>query len=183
MPLLIQVLVPLTRVAVPVAPGGGPDRLEIGAAVRLGERDAAAQLPGGEARQVARLLRIAAEALDCGGHDEVRVEDPRHRHPDRGHALDDLRVGGGGQPEPAVLLSDGGAEEAELAHLLDDLGRPGVGRLERVHMGPDFALEEAIDRVEDEGLVVVGAGRVRHGDGHEFRPGLGDSGAGRSAAQ
>ena len=149
-------------VAVAVAAGGGPDRLQVGAAVGLGERDPAAQLPGGETRKEAGLLGFAAEALHRRGHDEVRVENPGYRHPHRGHPLDDLRVGGGGQAEAAVLLADGGAEEPELAHLLDDLGRPGVGRFEIVHVGPDLALEEAIHRVEDEGLVVVRPEVVGH---------------------
>ena len=158
-------------IAVAVAAGGGPDRLQVGAAVGLGERDAAAQLAGSETRQVARLLRIAAEALHRGGHDEVRVEDAGHRHPHRRHPLDDLCVGGDGQAESAVLLADGGAEEAELAHLLDDLGRPGVGGLELVHVGADLTLEKAIHRVEDERLVVVRSEVVSHGDGRDsWRP-------------
>ena len=163
-------------VAVAVAAGAGPDRLQVGAAVGLGQCDPAAQLSGGKTRQVVRLLCFAAEALHRGGHDEVRVEYPGHRHPDRGHALDDLRVGGSRQAESAVLLTDGGAEKAELTHLLDDLGRPGIGGLELVHVGADLPLEEAIDRVEDERLVVVRPAVVRHGDDAVVGCGSGSSG-------
>ena len=47
----------------------------------------------------------------------------------------DLGVGRGRQAEPAILRRDGGAEQAELLHLLDDLGRPAVGVVELLDPG------------------------------------------------
>ena len=44
--------------------------------------------------------------------------------------LDDLRVADGAQSQAAVLRRDGGAEQAELAHLLDQLAGVLVGVLE-----------------------------------------------------
>ena len=136
----------------------GADPLQVRAAVGLGEGDRAAQLPARATREIAPLLRFGAEAFDGGGHDEVGVEDPRHRHPHRRDLLDDPRIGGGGESEAAVLLADGRAEEPELLHLLDDLLRPDVVLFELAHVGPHVAFEEAVDGVEDQGFVVVGDG-------------------------
>ena len=77
------------HVAVAVAPRDRADRLQIGAAIGLGQREAAAQLAGGEARQEGLLLRFGAEALHRRRHDEVRVEDAGQRHPHPRYALDD----------------------------------------------------------------------------------------------
>ena len=133
----------------------GADGLQVGPAVGLGQRDRAAQLTARAARKVAPLLRLGAEALDGGGHDEMRVEDARHRHPHRRHALHDPRVDRRGEAQAAVFLADGRAEQPELLHLLDDLFRPDVVLLELAHVRPHVALEEAIDGIEDQGLVIV----------------------------
>src|SRR5262249_41146098 len=55
--------------AVADALGDGADRLQVGAAVGLGEPDAAAQFAGGEARQEVRLLLLGAVALYHHCHD------------------------------------------------------------------------------------------------------------------
>ena len=128
----------------------GADRLQVGAAVGLSQREAAAQLARGEAGQVVLALVVGAEALDGSGHDEVRVDEAAHRHPGVGEPLDDLGVGGDRQAEAAVFLGDGGAEEAHLLHLLDDVLGVDVVVLERGDVGADVALEEPLDSVEDQ---------------------------------
>ena len=49
-------------VIIAVASGARPHRLQVGAAVGLGQRDATAQLAAGQARQKGLLLRLAGEA-------------------------------------------------------------------------------------------------------------------------
>ena len=100
MPLVIQVFVPLTTYVIAVAPRRHADRLQVGAAIRLGQRQPAAQLAGRESRQELALLRLGAVALDDRRHDQVRVEDAGERHPDARDALDDLGVGRAGSPSP-----------------------------------------------------------------------------------
>src|SRR5688572_14281235 len=79
----------------------------------------------------------------------MRIEDAGQRHPHLRAARHDLRIQRGGQPQPAVSGADGGAEEAELLHLLDHLRRPDVVVLELHHVRRDTAFEPAVDRVED----------------------------------
>ena len=130
------------------------DRLQVGAAVGLGEGEAAAQLAGREARQEAALLLLGADALHARRHDQVRVEDAGQRHPDLRHLLTDAGVGRGREPEPAVGGADGGAEQAQRLHLLHHLGGVDVVVLERMHVGPHVPIQPLADRVED-GIVFV----------------------------
>jgi hypothetical protein len=153
MPLEIHVFVPLTTYALPSFTR--TDRLQIGAAVRLGQREAAADFAAGEFRQPFALLLLGAGTLHGGRHDEVRVEDARQRHPDDRDPLDDLRVGQAGQAEPAVFLLDDRAEQAELLHLPDDFLGIGVVMLKLHRVGLDVALQEAVDRVEDHPFLFV----------------------------
>jgi hypothetical protein len=101
--------------------------------------DAAAQFAGGEAGQELLLLFLGAIALHRHRHDQVRVDDAGDRHPHRRHALDDLRVGGGGEAQPAVFRIDDAAEQAHLLHLLDDLRGIDVVVLQVVHVGLEAA--------------------------------------------
>ena len=80
---------------VSLARGDGADSLQIGAGVGLCEGDAAAQLAGGKARQVAFFLRLRAMPFDCSGHDKMRVDDAADRHPGSRDLFDDLGVGRG----------------------------------------------------------------------------------------
>ena len=147
------------------AHGAGADRLQVGAAVGLGQRQPAAQLAGGEARQPGALLLLGADALDAGRHDQVRVEDAGQRHPHLRHPLHDARVGGGRQPEPAVGRADGGAEQAQRLHLLHHVRGVDVVVLQRAHVRAHVPLQPLADRVEDRGFVFAGGGRrgCRHG--------------------
>ena len=149
---------------VALALGRGSNRLQVGAAVGLGEREPATQLAAGEAGQVGGALLVGAEALDGGGHDEVGVDEPAHRHPGVGETLDDLGVGRDWQAEAAMVFGDGGAEQPHLLHLLDDVLRIDVVMLERGDVRTDVAVQEALDSVEDQCFLflVHGLGMVRH---------------------
>ena len=57
------------------------DRLQIGAAIGLGQREAAAQLAGREARQVMPASALRCRSAHRRRHDQVRIEDAGHRHP------------------------------------------------------------------------------------------------------
>ena len=86
------------REVVALAAGGGTYRLEVGTAIRLGERQSTADFAACEPRQETFLLRFGSESLHRFRHDEVRVEDARQGHPNLGDSRDDLRVGPSGQP-------------------------------------------------------------------------------------
>ena len=147
-------------VAIPDRPRA--DRLKIGAAIRLGQCDSAPQLARREFRRPFQFLFLGAEALDGGRHDEVRVEDSGQRHPGMGDLLADLGVGGTGETQPAVFLVDNGAEKAELRHLADDLLGPDVVVFEFHDVRADVAFEELFERLQDEDVLFVDSGRIRH---------------------
>ena len=151
---------------------GGADRLQVGAAVGLGEREPAAQLGGRELREEVRALLVGAVAADELRHHQVRVDDAGERHPRARDGLDDAHVRARAEAEPAVLLGDGGGEEAELAHLLDHLARVLVGVLELEHVGHDVARQPALERVEQLVDGCVDGGVV--GGGHGVPPWLSD---------
>ena len=150
------------NIVIALAAGVGADRLQVGAAVRLGERDAAAQLAARETRQIAALLLRGAEALHRRRHDEMRIEKSRNRHPHRRHALDYLRVGHRRNPDAAVLGGDGGAEQPERLELLDDRGRVGVGGFQRMHHRAHIALQEPVHALQDERLLSAVLERLRY---------------------
>ena len=80
-------------VMIAVAPRGHADALQVGAGVRLGQGETAANLAGGKLRQPARLLLRRAEFLDRKRQHQMRIDDAGDRHPDRRDAHDDLGVG------------------------------------------------------------------------------------------
>ena len=86
---------------------------------------------GGEAGQPPLLLLLGAEAGDDRRRDGVRVEDAGHAHPSVRDLLDHPDVGEEVEPEAAVLLGDGDAEQAHRLHLLHEPVRVLVGVLER----------------------------------------------------
>ncbi len=81
--------------------------------------------------------------------DEVRVEDPGHRHPAARDLLDDQRVGEERLAETAELLGDHQAEQAHLLHALDDLGRVLVGVLQLGRDRQDLLVDEGPHCGED----------------------------------
>ena len=147
-------------VGVAVAACRRADRLQVAAARRLGEREPAAQLSRRELREEVVALRVGAERADEVRHHQVRVQDAGERHPHRGDLRDDLGVGRRREAEPAVLGRDRGAEEPELAHLLDHRGRVLVGVVELDHVRQDVTLEPL--RQDPPELVVHGPRLLRH---------------------
>ena len=132
----------------------GADRLEVGSGIGLGQRQAAADFAGGEPGQPLGLLLRRAEALDRGGHDQMRVDDPGDRHPVRRYAHDDLGIGRRRQPQPTVFLADGRAEQAHVGHFGDELRRPDVVVIV-VHDHRDHRpFEPAVDRIHERGFLV-----------------------------
>jgi hypothetical protein len=90
-------------VIIAVASRDRANALQIRAATRFGESDAAAQLATGKARQESFLLFIGAVPLYACGHDEMGIEDADRSHPGLGNARDDLGVHGCGEAEATVL--------------------------------------------------------------------------------
>ena len=96
-------------------------RAGIGAVIGLGQAEAADDLARCELRQILLALRLAAI-----GEDRVHDERGLHRHGRAVAGIDaldlarDQPIGDIAEPGAAVLFRDGGAEQAERAHLGDD---------------------------------------------------------------
>ena len=142
------------HVALALAHGAGPDRLQVGAAVGLGQRQPAAQLAGRKARQEPSLLRLSAEALDQLRHDQVGVEIAGQRDPDLGDPGDDR--GRRSAPTAQARRARGAivAPNRPNACICSiSAARISIGPLQLDHLRADLALEPALDRVEDLALV------------------------------
>jgi glycerol dehydrogenase-like iron-containing ADH family enzyme len=97
------------------------------------------------------LLRLAAEFVD--GHHHQRALHAGHRAVARVHALHfagDQAVGHVAQAGAAVLLGDGGAQQAHFAHLAEDA---------RVHL----FVAEGVEHARRQLVLAVGRGRVADG--------------------
>ena len=114
--------------------------------------------------QPALLLFLVAVRHDQRGRHGVGVDDAGQAHPAVGQLLDDADVGQQVEAEAAVVLGDGDAEEPELAHLLDDLGREPVVVLQLGGDGSDLVGDEAADGLDDL-PAHVGIGRACGGGG------------------
>ena len=88
---------------------------------------------------------------------------PRDRDPPARELLDDHRVGRQVQPHPAVLLGDGHAEQAELAHLLHDRLGELVGGVIVLRLRDDLLVDELADHLDDRLLFV---GLLEEANGH-----------------
>ena len=88
---------------------------------------------------------LGAELLDRQRQHQVRVEDAGDGHPVARDAHHDLGVGAGRQAEPAVLRRDGGAEQAQLLHLLDGFGGIAVGVVVFLGDRLDLLLDPPVD--------------------------------------
>ena len=118
--------------------------------VGLGEAEAADPLAAGQLGQELLALRLGAE-LEDGQHHQAALH-AHHAAVAAVHALDlacDEAVADVVQPGAAVLLRDGGAQQAQLAHLAEDAG---VG----------FLLAEGLEHARAELVLAVGAGGVAH---------------------
>ena len=98
----------------------------------------------------------------------MRVDHAGDRDPAARELLDDHRVGRQVEPHPAVLLGDGGPEQAELLHLLDDRLRELVLVVVVLGLGKDLLVDELADHLEDR-LLLVGLLVERGGYGHARR--------------
>ncbi len=170
-------LLAVDDVGVAVLAGGRLDRLDVGAQLRLGEREGGAQVAGRHLGQVLLLLLLGAELHQQVGADEVGVDDPGDRDPAARELLDDHRVGRQVQPHPAVLLGDGGAEQAELLHLLDDRLRERVLVVVLLRVRQDLLVRELAHHLGDRLLLVrlVDRGRSRYGHGVSGLPSVDSS--------
>ena len=135
--------------AVAVAPGARASQVgDVAAALRLGEREPAAQPRRRQRRQPASLLRVGAELAHDVADDAVRAEHAGQRHPAARQLLEDARVGLVVEAEPVEFRRHAHAEEAELDHARDERVRIFVGVLERARRRTHLALDEAADRVD-----------------------------------
>ncbi|MNN05285.1 hypothetical protein D3C81_1180410 [compost metagenome] len=119
--------------------------------VRLGQAKAADPLAGGQLGQVLLLLRFGAEFIDR--HHHQRRLHAHHRAVARIDALDftgDQAVADIVQAGAAVLLGDGRAEQAQFAHLAEDLD---VGLL----------VAERLQHARHQLVLAVRGGGVTHG--------------------
>ena len=123
------------HVVVAVADRRRPDRLDVGARVRLGHREGRAHLAGREPRQEPLLLLLRAVVPDHPAGDEAAVDDPGQRRPAPRELDHDQRVGVEPQAEAAVAFGDRHAEQAELPHLADERRR-GTRRHARARTRP-----------------------------------------------
>ena len=95
-----------------------------------------------------------AELLDRKREHQMRVDNARHRHPDRGDPHHDLRVCRRRKAEPAVFGADRCPEQPELSHLLDDLRRVAIRVVVLLDDRLEVAVDPTVDRVEQ--LCLVG---------------------------
>ena len=118
----IHILAPLSLIAAGDLLGARHHRARIGAEVRLGQAEAADQLAVGELGQILLLLRLGAVGVDRMHH-QRRLH--RHRRAIAGidalHLARDQAVGDIAEARAAVFLRDGRAEQAERAHLGQEL--------------------------------------------------------------
>ncbi len=143
-----------------VTPSGHPDPLEVGAGVRLCEGEPSADFTAGEPGQPLLSLARGPEPFDGERQHEVGIEDPGDRHPHRGDVHHQLGVGRRRQGKPAIVLADGGSEEPQFLHLLDQHFGVTVGVIVFQDPGLDLLLHPALDGLEQL-LFVLGV--ERHG--------------------
>ncbi|MFN8016807.1 MAG: hypothetical protein U0P45_01655 [Acidimicrobiales bacterium] len=123
--------------------GAGAGAAGIAAGFRLGEPEAAEGPAGEQVRQPALLLLLRAEREDrVGAEPDARLQSDRRRLVDAGELLDGDAQGGEVRPRAAVLLREGQAEEAQLAHGQDRVGGERVVSVPRLGVGCDLGFGE-----------------------------------------
>ena len=163
-PLVTQALVPLITYSSPSPRRLAGDVAGIASGVGLRQRQRPAPVAGRHGGKPTLLLLLGAVRHDQCGRHGVGVDDPGQAHPAVGQFLDDADVGQQVESEAAVGLGDGHAEEAELAHLGDDVGRIGVVVLELGRHRDDLVGHEAADGFDDL-AADLGVGGRRGGGG------------------
>ncbi len=165
--------------AVAVAARARAHRARVAAAVGLGQAEAADDRAGRQLGEVLALLLLGAVGVD-------RVHDEAALHARRGaHAgvaalelVADEAVGGARDLAAAVLGGRRRPEDAELAHLRDQLAREGVAVPPALDVRDDGGVHERADGRVDVALLVGEAVErpevVEHGSpcGQEVRTGL-----------
>ena len=96
------------------------------------------------------------------------VDDPRDAHPAARELAHGQRVGGQVEPEPAVLLGNREAEDAELAQALHDLVGEGVGALVLGGHRDDLLVGELAHQLDDLALLLA---ELIDGQAHAAGPG------------
>jgi hypothetical protein len=136
-------------VHVPVTGGATRHVAGVAAGVRLRQGEGAPPLATGHGRQPTLPLGVVAVLEEQGRRHRVRVHDAGQAHPSIGEFLDDPDIGEEVETQAAVGRRDGDPEEAEVAHLLDDLGREPIRPFEIGHRRQDILHDEGPDRVDD----------------------------------
>src|SRR5205085_11579484 len=116
---------------------------------RPGHRERGAHLARCEHRQPALTLLAGAVVAEQVARDERPVDDPRQGRPAARELDHDSRVDVEAEPEAAVLLRNRDAEQAERAHLRDQLRRELVGVLELRRDRDDLAVDPVANRRDD----------------------------------
>ncbi len=142
----------------PVAVGDllGPrrHRAGVGAVVGLGQAEAAEHFAGRELRQIFAALRLGAVGID-----RVHHQRRLHRHHRAVAGIDTFHFTGNepvadvAEAGAAVLLRDGGAEEPERAHLVDDLAIEALLAIGGEHARKQLVLGVAVRGVAHHALV------------------------------
>ncbi len=158
---------PLTHVLVAAALGGGLDRRDVRAGVRLGEPEAPEDRLVDERREPLALLLLGAGDQDRTGGEAVRGE----RRADAGAAPAELLA----DEHPVEARELGAAdrrgdvqvEQPDLVGLGDDVGRMGGVLVVRRGARADLVARELPRELAERLLLVVeGEGDARAGSGH-----------------
>src|SRR5690606_3835405 len=143
-------------VSVALAHGAGGEAAGVGAGARLGQREAADVLPGGEARQPGALLLLAAPGGDgLGDQPQGDGDDAAHRGVAAAQFLGHQAVGEVVAAGTAVLLVDGQAQEPQVAQLLDDAAVDLLGAVPGGGVRDDLALHEVPGQPADGALLLA----------------------------
>src|SRR5690606_32542616 len=104
-------LLPVDDVALALPPRARPQRVRVGARVRLGQREADARLSARETRQPARLLLVAAVAREQRPDDRGRDDEQEQRAAGGGELFADEGELRDTEPSTAVLLREAHAQK------------------------------------------------------------------------
>ena len=124
-----------------------PDALKVGSGIRLRQCDARAAGACREFGKPAQLLLFGAVIDNHLAGERVAAEDAGDPHPPLGDLLEHDRHRHEVGVHAAIRSRDGDAEEPELFHLLDDLGRIATFVLPVSGNRTDFSVDEVTHRL------------------------------------
>ena len=120
--------------------GRGLQVSHVGAAARLRQRQPAPLLAGGQVGQEPLLLLLGAVVGQRIGQDVMGADSSAETHQPHAQFLEDAGEGGIVQPQPAILLRHGDAEQPQLLHLVNEVMRHPVLPVQlgghRLHLAP-----------------------------------------------